>query len=490
MIRLERYKLFVKRIGLLGVTNFLVALNTIILIPILTKNLVASDFGIWIQVNTTFFLITSIANLGFPYTMLRFLSAENNREKIQEGFYSMAALILLVSFIISIILIIFSKEIAGILFDGNVTVVIITAIAVFFGSLNSLFIDFFITFRQMKKYALLLLFQTYLSLLLISYFAISGRGIIMIILGFLITQIIIFFVMILTVFSEIGFKIPKFNNIKEYLNFSVPTIPSNLSNWIVESSDRYVIVIMLGTTFVAYYSPGYTIGMAILLFSTPLAVILPSILPKYYENGQIEELKYFINYSLKYFLLVSIPTVFVISLLSKPILMILTTQEIALNGYLVTPFIALSALLFGIYGIIMNLIILEKKTKAIGSIWTIAAIISLLNIILVPYFGIIAAAAVTLLSYSVSFIITLQYSRKFFEFNFDYSFIPKSILASMIMSIMIILVYPKGFLSLIIISGVSILTYILLILIMNVVNKKELEFFKELIITYRDEIKY
>ena len=131
----------------------------------------------------------------------------------------MAALILLVSFIISIILIIFSKEIAGILFDGNVTVVIITAIAVFFGSLNSLFIDFFITFRQMKKYALLLLFQTYLSLLLISYFAISGRGIIMIILGFLITQIIIFFVMILTVFSEIGFKIPKFNNIKEYLNF-------------------------------------------------------------------------------------------------------------------------------------------------------------------------------------------------------------------------------------------------------------------------------
>jgi O-antigen/teichoic acid export membrane protein len=140
--------------------------------------------------------------------------------------------------------------------------------------------------------------------------------------------------------------------------------------------------------------------------------------------------------------------------------------------------------------IIMNLIILEKKTKVIGSIWTLAAIISLLNIILVPYFGIIAAAAVTLLSYSVSFIITLQYSRKFFEFNFDYSFIPKSILASIIMSIMIILVYPKGFLSLIIISGVSILTYILLILIMNVVNKKELEFFKELIITYRDEIKY
>ncbi|MGP8190137.1 MAG: lipopolysaccharide biosynthesis protein, partial [Methanobacterium sp.] len=278
-----------------------------------------------------------------------------------------------------------------------------------------------------------------------------------------------------------GFKIPKFNNIKEYLNFSVPTIPSNLSNWIVESSDRYVIVIMLGTTFVAYYSPGYTIGMAILLFSTPLAVILPSILPKYYENGQIEELKYFINYSLKYFLLVSIPTVFVISLLSKPILMILTTPEIALNGYLVTPFIALSALLFGIYMIIMNLIILEKKTKVIGSIWTLAAIISLLNIILVPYFGIIAAAAVTLLSYSVSFIITLLYSRKFFEFNFDYSFIPKSVFASILISIIIILLHPTGFLNVFIVICTSIAVYMIFILIMKGIDRKEIELFKSIL---------
>ena len=40
----------------------------------------------------------------------------------------------------------------------------------------------------------------------------------------------------------------------------------------------------------------------------------------------------------------------------------------------------------------MNLIILEKKTKIIGGIWTIAAFISLLNIILVPIFGILGAA--------------------------------------------------------------------------------------------------
>ena len=221
----------------------------------------------------------------------------------------------------------------------------------------------------------------------------------MVIFGFLITQIIIFLIMITVIIFDIGFKVPKFNSIKEYLDFSIPIIPNNLSTWIVESSDRYVITIFLGTTFVAYYAPGYTLGMAILFFFTPLSVFLFSLLPKYYENGEIEEVMLYINYSLKYFLLIAIPLFFILSLLSKPILIIITTPEIALNGYLVTPFIALSALLFGTYGIIMNLVILEKKTKIIGGIWTIAAIISLLNILFVPIFGILAAAAVTLLSF-------------------------------------------------------------------------------------------
>jgi O-antigen/teichoic acid export membrane protein len=481
VIKLNSYKLFVKRIGLLGIANFLVALNTIILIPILTKNFSASDYGIWIQVLTTFFLITSIVNLGLPYTMVRFLSAEKDKDIIQEGFYSMATLILIISFFVSLFIFIFSKGIAGALFNNDIGVVKVISIIIFFGTLNSLFIDFFVAFGQMKRYSLLLLFQTYFSLALITYFAVTGQGILMVVIGFLITQIVLFLVMFVVIFHEIGFKVPKFDNIKEYLNFSLPIIPNNLSTWIVESSDRYVIGIILGTAFVGFYSPGYTLGMAILLFFTPLSILLSSILPKHYENGNMDEVMVYINYSLKYFLLVAIPSFFILSLLSKPIMMIITTPEIALNGYQVTPFIAFSALLFGSYGIIMNLIILEKKTKIIGSIWTIAALISLLNILLVPIFGILAAAAVTLLSYLTAFLISMNYSRKFFIFHFDYSFILKSIFASILMSIIIILVNPKGFISVIILIIICSTIYLLLIFAMKGINRKEIDFFRSMI---------
>ena len=343
--------------------------------------------------NYYFFLISSISSLGLPYTMVRFLSAETDLKKIQEGFYSMFTLILIFSFIISIVILIFSKGIALSLFNGNVGVVKVLSLLIIFGTLNGILIDFFVTIGQMKKYSILLILQTYISLFLVSYLAITGRGILLITIGYFIAQVILFIIMYIFVFFEIGFKIPNFGKIREYLDFSLPIIPNNLSTWIVESSDRYVITIFLGTTFLAYYSPGYTLGMVILLFFNPLSVILASILPKYYEKGEIKEIMLFINYSLKYFLLIAIPLFFILSLLSKQILMLITTPAIAMNGYIVTPFIALSSLLFGAYGIIVNLIILEKKTKIIGIIWIIAAFISLLNIILVPFFGVTCSSS-------------------------------------------------------------------------------------------------
>ncbi len=35
------------------------------------------------------------------------------------------------------------------------------------------------------------------------------------------------------VISEIGFRIPKFKNVKGYLSFGIPTVPGNFSSWIV-----------------------------------------------------------------------------------------------------------------------------------------------------------------------------------------------------------------------------------------------------------------
>ncbi|MGZ7068449.1 MAG: oligosaccharide flippase family protein [Methanobacterium sp.] len=479
---LNEYKIFVKRIGLIGVANILVALSNFILIPVLTKNFSIENYGVWVQINTTLILASTFITLGLPFTMVRFLSAEKDKEKIQEGFYSITGVILISTLIATIFLLVFSKNIALLLFNGNTELGVILPFIVFLFCLNGFLFNYFRTFQQTKRYSIFLLLQTYLSVLVVSFLVILGFGINLAAIGLIISNLVTFLIMIILIVSEIGFKVPKFLNLREYLSFGLPTVPSNLSYWIVDASDRYIIGILLGAAFVGYYNPGYSLGYIITMLITPFATLLPATLPTYYENNDNQKLRIYLKYSLKYFLLIAIPSFFILSILSKPILMILTTPEIAINGYLVTPFMALSGLLFGIYYIFSEILVLNKKTRLIGVVWLIAAIMNIvLNILLVPYFGILAAAAVTLFTYTIAFILTAYYSFKFFNFDNDYLFILKSISASILTSIVIIISHPEGIINVVFIIIVSFIVYFIIIMLLKGIKTEEINFLKEML---------
>ena len=173
-MKLNNYSFIVRRIGLVGITNVLVVLTSIILTPILTKTLPITDYGLWVQVNTTYLLVTGFNALGLPSTMVRFLSSEKDERIIQGTFYSLLTLILIISALTSLILFYFSRPISDILFNGNSGIVILTSFIIFVGSMNLFFIDYFRTFGRMKIYSLLLLIQGYLALDSFIYFTVTG----------------------------------------------------------------------------------------------------------------------------------------------------------------------------------------------------------------------------------------------------------------------------------------------------------------------------
>ncbi|MDI6723950.1 MAG: oligosaccharide flippase family protein [Methanobacterium sp.] len=478
---MSEYKLFVQRIGLVGITNVLVSLASLILLPILSKNLPVQDYGVWVQFIATFAFIPLIVNLGLPYTMVRFLAVKHEKGEIQEGFYSITLLLLLVSLITAMALFLLSGQIASLLFNGNIEISKLLALSIIIGILSTSFFSYFRTFQQMKLFSILTLLQTYLGVIMVIIFVYLGFSVSGVVLGYIIAQIITFVLAMALIIRQIGFKVPKFENMTEYLSFGIPTVPGNLSSWMVDMSDRYVIGILLGTAFVGYYSPGYTLGNLILMMMAPFTYLLPSVLFSYYDQNKIEEVIIHLQYSIKYFILLALPAVFGLSLLSKPLLTILSTSEIASNGYLITPFVALGAFLLGIYGLISQILALEKKTKIIGSLWMIAAVINIiLNIIFVPLLGIVAAAISTLIAYGFVFGVSTYYSLKNIKIGFDWEFIIKSLIASILMSLVLIFINPTSafwiITTVIICSGV----YIGLVLLFRGISKDEIEFFKNL----------
>jgi len=117
-------------------------------------------------------------------------------------------------------------------------------------SLEILLVSIFRIFNKIKLYSFFQILEIFLTFFLVSYFILLDYGIIGAIMGLLISKVIVFSGSMLYVVSEIGICVPRFINTKKYLNYGIPLIFSPISNWILNSSDRYMITILLGISFV------------------------------------------------------------------------------------------------------------------------------------------------------------------------------------------------------------------------------------------------
>lgn len=476
------YQKFTKDVLIIGVATVLTALSGVIRLPLFTKMLGAYDYGIWKQAEITVALVVGFVGLGLPFAITRFLPAKTNKEEIREEFYSAFCLVFLVALGVSIILIVFANFIAGAFFEGATQIVRITGLLILVGSLNIVLLNLLRAFRQMKRYSVFIIADVYAQIGLIVYLILGGHGLFSIMLGVLAIRVLILVVLFILIKLQIGMARPRFLRIKEYLVFGVPTIFANLANWMVSSGDRYVIAYFLGVTSVGIYSAGYSIGSIVIIFPGVLGFVLSPALSKLYDESRITEVKTHLSYCLKYFLAVAIPFVIGAAILSKPVLTLFSTSEIANEGYFVTSLIAISTLFYGTYTVISHILFAAKKTKIVGLIWVVAAAVNLgLNIVAVPYLGILGAAFTTLISYLLAFSVGIYYSFREFKFPIDLYFIIKSVSASAVMALIIWLMQPQSGLATVLTVILGVIVYGVTLFLLKGFKKEEINFFKRLL---------
>ena len=475
------YQKFAKDVFIVGVALILVALSSIIILPLMTKTLGAHDYGIWEQVRVTIILAMGFVGLGLPFALTRFLAAKTNKEEIQEEFYSVLCLVFFVTLIVSLAIIISANFIAGVFFEGATDIVRITALIILVWSLDVVFLSLFRSFRQMKRYSIFILADMCGQIGLIAYLVLNGYGLFSVVLAVLAIRVVILFILFFLVRSQIGIRMPHFSRTREYLSFGLPNIPADMSSWAVAFSDKYVISYFLGVTAVGIYSAGYVLGSAPMLFAAVLGYVLPPTVSKLYDEGRMNEVKTHLSYSLKYSLALAIPFVFGAAILAKPVLGLFSTAEIASEGYFILPLVTLSSLFFAAYAPIFNILILVKKTKIIGAIWITCMLVNLgLNILVVPRWGIIGAAITTIIAYGLALGLATYYGFKEFKFAIDWRFAIKSLIASGAMYLVIWQISPQGTLTTImtIVAGAAI--YAVALLLLKGFKKEEFAFFKEL----------
>lgn len=184
------------------------------------------------------------------------------------------------------------------------------------------------------------------------------------------------------------------------LSFSIPLIMHNLSQIINGNFDRIIINKHLGESETGIYSFGYTLGMIIVVLfqSTSQAWM-----PWFYKNMEKENIAKIKKYSLAYRNFFTFAYV-IILFVSPEIVRIMAPPEYW-KGLYVIPWVFLAYYFQFLYSFEVSIELYYKKTSLISIATIFSALINItLNIIFIPLFGYIAAAITTTISYFFLFV--------------------------------------------------------------------------------------
>jgi O-antigen/teichoic acid export membrane protein len=481
---MSEYPVFAKRVGLIGIVRFIPRLSTIILLPILTKTFEASGYGIWSLILAGISLMMPLVMLGLLSAMVRFLPAKTDKSDFSKGFFSVFFTILFISVVISLLVFLSSNFIATTLFKDAAVIPIIklASALIILEALNQTSLESFRTFGQIKSYSVLITIQPFMEVGLILLFVLSGFGVFGAVLALLITRGFILLISLVRIIRYCGVRLPDPSLLRSYLLFGLPLVPGVFFEIIAGSSDRYVIGFLRGPAEVGIYSAAYGLGSIVVFAIGPITYILSPTTSKLFDKNEIDEVKVYLLYSLKYFFMLCIPAVFGISILAKPVLYSLTTPEFVTLGIFITPLVAFSMIFEGVRAIYSQVLMLFKRTKIIGIASIIAGLTNLvLNIALIPYFGIIAAAATTLLSYGILGFMMYYYSRKYIKFELNLNFIAKSLLSSIVMIFAIWMLNPIGAITILLTIGIGAIVYFCMLFLLKGFKREELKIISEIV---------
>lgn len=227
-----------------------------------------------------------------------------------------------------------------------------------------------------------------------------------------------------------------FNNTNKLLKYSLSQFPSDVSGWLVNFTDRILINKYISPASAGIYGIGANIGsIPMMIFSSVNSAFTP------YVNSQYKAMELAspstlmdVKKNLSHvFMVVSscmMMMVSVLIVLSNNIVSLLS--PVYANAFLVVVVMLISSLMNNYRIMYMAPLAYNVKyTKIKSFIWVVAGIVNIvLNLILIPRYGIYAACINSLITYTITFLLMLYYGKKAIYMKYEWSILLKVLLIS------------------------------------------------------------
>ena len=407
---------FLKGSSILILSNICLKAINFFLLPLYTKHLTPQMLGVSDSITTFTGILFPIlvAGLDSAYSAFYFDKEENRADKV----YTTILCTLIVLGVIPMIMA-FAAEPLSVLLFGTEEYSAIVIMALFSVSFNIWFLPFSLELRLQNRMLIFGISNVIASSLMVVLNIVFVSLLKMGASALILSGMIVHFEQILFLALAVRKKIERKNFdkwlLKSMLKFAIPLIPMSVMVWVLSLSDRYIILYYLGEDSVGLYG----IGMR---FVTMLNVVISGVAMAYTtfafssKDDEGAKKQYYYIFVVESVLLIIIS--FTVAIFNKEIIFLMTDKayegaEGPLRDLMFAQSIYAMTSVVG-YGIsFMKKSIYLLYGVIAGSIVNLA-----LNFLLIPKYGIDAAALTTLIGYLINGLIVYYYSEKLYPCNY------------------------------------------------------------------------
>jgi exopolysaccharide biosynthesis protein len=379
---------------------------TFLMLPFYTRWLSATDFGTVDILITYATFLFGIVTLSISESVFIFPKDKTYRD--QQRYFSSGLFYTFLHFIaigvLIIIYILFADNTIGNVFTNNLWFIYLLIFTMY---LQSYFQQFARAIDRMKVYSISGVVLSF-SIVVNSFIFIPKYGV----TGYILTWSISYFT---TAFYSLyysgAFEYLSFNGIsarhyKQMLKYAIPLIPNGVMFWLMNSLNRPLLEKYCGLDTVGIYAVANKFP---LMLSTIFNVFLFSWHITVLEEYEKKDYPYFFNRILRYVVLALCTIFIVISLLNKPVIMILASAEFY-NAWKYISLLTLGSLILSLSAFVGGNFLATKNSKYFLYSSVLGALCSvILNFILIPLWGIYGAAVSIIIAYLVMLFSRLYY---------------------------------------------------------------------------------
>lgn len=423
---------YFKGASILAVTEGLLQLKGLIVLPFLTRQFGPVNYGVWSQISVLISTLAPLIVLGTNFAILRYLPGIEP-QKQKRYFSAWAFFLLALSGIYALPLLLLPNALSILIFGRSEAYISLIPLAAFWliiSQLSNAVLNWFRVKNDAKLYSLVKVTQAVLNIFAVAAVLVLKQGVFELVLYSLLGDTLLLIFSAILINRKSGWARPDFSILVPLLRFGLPLVPVGFAIWGLNYVDRLFIVQLTSLQEVGIYAVAYRIAYQIIpVLSRPWRTMFANSAAEMFNKDKTQDLQRLFDRSAGISLVLSTPAAVGLFLLGDRILPFLAPGEY-IQGIPVLLFISLGYIFFvdsSYYFDSLGLIHKQRLTT-LGHI--LAFILNLLmNYLLVPRFSILGAAIATFSSFLFLFLFAAYMGDKEQTLKTNWNFIIKIIIA-------------------------------------------------------------